>query len=669
MDAGTLAHALDRLAGTGRVLYVAAHPDDENTRLLAYLANGRHVTAAYLSMTRGGGGQNLIGREQGELLDVIRTEELLAARAPRRRAAALHAHARLRLLEDAPTRRSRSGATSEALADVVWVIRTFQPDVIITRFDEQPPNHGHHTASAILAREAFARGGRPDALPRAARATASSRGRRRASLRNVPTWREGPPPAGRARARRRRLRSAPRARLRRARGALAQPAQEPGLRRRRASAARSSSASSPLAGTRAAEGHPRRRRPRLGAASATRGAPLVARARRGARARSTATGPERALPALARGAPRARRAPRRAARARCAARARPRHRRRGRAVRARDRRAARRRAGRRPSPVDVEIVLRRPARSRRSRASCFPGVAAGRVDAALALEREDASSTRDVRDARRRRGLDAVLARGAVAAGPAGRRATRGSSASRRARRRSRSRSSSALEDRVVRLDGAGACTRGPIRCRASGRAPFLVVPPATVTPAREAVLFPNGKPAPVVLRVRAGARRAARATSRCRCPRAGAPSPRRAPVALAQRRRRDHGALRRDAAAAARRADRRPPGDRGRTARRWSLPRGRHRLSAHPDAGRPAAGDAAPRAARARAAARAGSATSQGSGDTVADDLAHVGLARRGRSTTRRCAAATSARYAAIVVGIRAYNTRAALRARARRA
>ena len=78
MDAGHLAHAVDRLGTTARVLYVAAHPDDENTRLLAYLANVRHVTAAYLSMTRGGGGQNLIGSELAELLDVIRTEELLA---------------------------------------------------------------------------------------------------------------------------------------------------------------------------------------------------------------------------------------------------------------------------------------------------------------------------------------------------------------------------------------------------------------------------------------------------------------------------------------------------------------------------------------------------------------------------------------------------------------
>src|SRR6185312_4623350 len=80
MDAPHLAHALDRLSNTGRVLYIAAHPDDENTRFLAYLANGRHIQARYLSMTRGGGGQNLIGGEQDALLDVLRTQELLAAR-------------------------------------------------------------------------------------------------------------------------------------------------------------------------------------------------------------------------------------------------------------------------------------------------------------------------------------------------------------------------------------------------------------------------------------------------------------------------------------------------------------------------------------------------------------------------------------------------------------
>ncbi len=154
MHAGDLAHALDRLAGTGRVLYVAAHPDDENTRLLAHLANGRHLRVAYLSMTRGGGGQNLIGAEQGELLDVIRTEELLAARGLDR------GEQRFSTMRDFGFSKSAEETfgiwgREAALGDMVQVIRTFRPDVIVTRFDETPPNHGHHTASAILAREAF----------------------------------------------------------------------------------------------------------------------------------------------------------------------------------------------------------------------------------------------------------------------------------------------------------------------------------------------------------------------------------------------------------------------------------------------------------------------------------------------------------------------------------
>jgi LmbE family N-acetylglucosaminyl deacetylase len=164
MHAGELAHALDRLGTTGRVLYVAAHPDDENTRLLAYLASARHLTVAYLAMTRGGGGQNLIGREQSELLDVIRTEELLAAR----RIDA--AHQRFTRMRDFGYSKSADETFSkwgheEALSDVVWVIRTFQPDVIITRFTEKPPNHGHHTASAILAREAFEAAADPRRFP------------------------------------------------------------------------------------------------------------------------------------------------------------------------------------------------------------------------------------------------------------------------------------------------------------------------------------------------------------------------------------------------------------------------------------------------------------------------------------------------------------------------
>jgi LmbE family N-acetylglucosaminyl deacetylase len=163
-SAGALAHAVDRLATTGRVLYVAAHPDDENTRLLAYLANVRHLDVGYLAMTRGGGGQNLIGGEQGVLLDVIRTEELLAAR---RIDGARQFFTRMRDFGYSK-RADETLATwghDEALADVVWVIRTFQPDVIITRFNENPPNHGHHTASAILAREAFAAAADPKRFP------------------------------------------------------------------------------------------------------------------------------------------------------------------------------------------------------------------------------------------------------------------------------------------------------------------------------------------------------------------------------------------------------------------------------------------------------------------------------------------------------------------------
>jgi len=164
LPAGALAHALDRVATTGRVLYIAAHPDDENTRLLAYLANVRHLEVAYLSMTRGGGGQNLIGSEQGALLDVIRTEELLAAR---RIDGARQFFTRMR--DFGYSKRGDETLTTwghdDALGDVVWVIRTFQPDVIITRFDELPPNHGHHTASAILAREAFAAAADPTKFP------------------------------------------------------------------------------------------------------------------------------------------------------------------------------------------------------------------------------------------------------------------------------------------------------------------------------------------------------------------------------------------------------------------------------------------------------------------------------------------------------------------------
>jgi len=164
MTPGHLAHALDRLANSGRVLYLAAHPDDENTRLLAYLANARHVSAAYLSLTRGEGGQNLIGPEQGELLGMIRTQELLAAR---RLDGALQRFTRLRDFGYSKTAAEalETWDADEALHDVVWTLRRFQPDVVITRFNELPPNHGHHTASAILARQAVEAAADPKRFP------------------------------------------------------------------------------------------------------------------------------------------------------------------------------------------------------------------------------------------------------------------------------------------------------------------------------------------------------------------------------------------------------------------------------------------------------------------------------------------------------------------------
>lgn len=164
MDAAELHLALKKLNVVGSALFVAAHPDDENTALLSYLAKGRLVRAAYLSVTRGEGGQNLIGSEQGDLLGIIRTQELLAAR-------------RIDGAEQYFTRAIDFGysKTSEetiriwgheqALADVVWIIRKFRPDVIVTRFSPTLGTHGNHTASAILAEEAFHAAGDPERFP------------------------------------------------------------------------------------------------------------------------------------------------------------------------------------------------------------------------------------------------------------------------------------------------------------------------------------------------------------------------------------------------------------------------------------------------------------------------------------------------------------------------
>jgi LmbE family N-acetylglucosaminyl deacetylase len=156
---------LRKLNVLGSALYVAAHPDDENTAMLAWLANDRLYRTGYLACTRGDGGQNLIGEEKGELLGVIRTQELLAAR-------------RIDHAEQMFTRAvdfgfSKNPAETMAiwghdavLGDVVWAIRKFQPDVIITRFPVTGEGgHGHHTASAILAEEAFTAAADPTKYP------------------------------------------------------------------------------------------------------------------------------------------------------------------------------------------------------------------------------------------------------------------------------------------------------------------------------------------------------------------------------------------------------------------------------------------------------------------------------------------------------------------------
>ena len=148
--------SIQKLNFLGTVLYIAAHPDDENTRLISYFANDVKARTAYLSITRGDGGQNLVGPEISELLGVIRTQELLAAR-------------RIDGGEQFFTRANDFGYSKhpdetleiwnkeEVLKDVVAVIRKFKPDVIVNRFNHRTPGttHGHHTSSAVLSLEAY----------------------------------------------------------------------------------------------------------------------------------------------------------------------------------------------------------------------------------------------------------------------------------------------------------------------------------------------------------------------------------------------------------------------------------------------------------------------------------------------------------------------------------
>jgi LmbE family N-acetylglucosaminyl deacetylase len=156
---------MKQLKVVGSVLYIAAHPDDENTRLLAYLARESNYRTAYMSLTRGDGGQNLLGDEQGVELGLIRTQELLAARRIDG-AEQFFSRAYDFGFSKSPQEALKIWGENTILSDVVWVIRNFKPDVIITRFPEDGrAGHGHHSASAILAREAFAAAADPNRFP------------------------------------------------------------------------------------------------------------------------------------------------------------------------------------------------------------------------------------------------------------------------------------------------------------------------------------------------------------------------------------------------------------------------------------------------------------------------------------------------------------------------
>lgn len=148
--------SLKKLNFLGSVLYVAAHPDDENTRLISYMANEVKARTAYLSLTRGDGGQNLIGPEIRELLGVIRTQELLTARAIDG-GEQIFTRANDFGYSKHPDETLEIWNKNEVLSDVVLAIRQFQPDIIINRFDHRRAGrtHGHHTSSAMLSIEAF----------------------------------------------------------------------------------------------------------------------------------------------------------------------------------------------------------------------------------------------------------------------------------------------------------------------------------------------------------------------------------------------------------------------------------------------------------------------------------------------------------------------------------
>ena len=157
--------SLRKLTVLGSVLLIAAHPDDENTAILAYYARGRHMRTGYLSLTRGEGGQNLIGPEQGDLLGLIRSHELLAARQIDG-AEQFFTRAIDFGYSKTPEETLAKWGRERILSDVVWVIRRFRPDVVILRFSgTSKDGHGQHQVSAILGKEAFFAAADPSRFP------------------------------------------------------------------------------------------------------------------------------------------------------------------------------------------------------------------------------------------------------------------------------------------------------------------------------------------------------------------------------------------------------------------------------------------------------------------------------------------------------------------------
>ncbi|PVX47433.1 GlcNAc-PI de-N-acetylase [Flavobacterium sp. 103] len=157
---------IQKLNFLGTVLYIAAHPDDENTRLISFMANEIHARTGYLSLTRGDGGQNLIGPQLRELLGVIRTQELLEARKIDG-GEQFFSRANDFGYSKNPEETLQIWDKEKVLADLVWTIRKFQPDVIINRFDHRSPGttHGHHTSSAMLSVEGFDLANNPASFP------------------------------------------------------------------------------------------------------------------------------------------------------------------------------------------------------------------------------------------------------------------------------------------------------------------------------------------------------------------------------------------------------------------------------------------------------------------------------------------------------------------------